>query len=195
MEAIKEILDQDKRLQTIAQDYTKSLKAKRSALIISPTNSEGDALAQSVRAQLRKEKLINGKDRSFDILKGISLTDAQKKDALNYERGQTVRFIKNQKGGIKAGSHYEVSSVSDRGKVEISDPKTGEVYALPTQSPEYYQLFEKRQASLAKGDMIRLTNNLKTIEQTKVNNGSNYQVKGFTRAVDIKLSNGKTLSK
>ena len=48
---------------------------------------------------------------------------------------------------------------------------------------------------MSKGDLIRLTNNLKTIEKTKVNNGSNYQVKGFTRTGDIKLSNGNTLSK
>ena len=48
---------------------------------------------------------------------------------------------------------------------------------------------------MAKGDKIRLTQNAKTKEKTKINNGQSYHVAGFTKDGDIKLSNGKTLDK
>lgn len=195
MGAIQQIPDRDKRLATIAEDYARSIKAKRSAMIISPTNAEGDAIAQVVRERLRQEKILQGKERHFETLKSLSLTEAQKKDAINYDLGHLVRFSKNQIGGLKAGSHYEIKTIDKKGNIMIKEPKSDKMFRLPVETPEYFELYEKRQTALSKGDIIRLTNNLKTIEKTKVNNGSNYQVKGFTRTGDIKLSNGNTLSK
>lgn len=192
MNAIKEIPEHEERLHKIASDYVQSVTNNRSALIVSPTNYEGRLLNQAVREQLKAKGSIQGKEKQFEILQNLSFTEAQKKDAVNYESGQIVRFVKNQKGGFKAGNHYEVIVGNNR-EMRLKDMQSGQTFPLPCQTPEQYQVYQRSQAFLAKGDSIRLTNNNKTLEGTKVTNGSTYEVKGFSKD-GIQLTNGKTLS-
>ncbi|WP_075342493.1 MobF family relaxase [Tenacibaculum agarivorans] len=195
MDAIKEIPDHEKRIDAIANDYIQSIKNKKSALIISPTHHEGDLINNAVRQKLKQEKIIQGKEREFTTLKNLSFTESQKKDTKLYRDGQVVRFINNQKGGYKAGQHYEVMPPKPHKPIEIKNTGTGQILPLPHQTPEAYQVFDKTKTKLAKGDSIRLTQNSKSQENTKMNNGTIYKVEGFTRTGDLKLSNKKTLSK
>ena len=194
MGVVKEIPDHDERLEKIADDYVGSITNNRTGIIVSPTNYEGELLNSVVREKLKAKGKIQGKEHVFDTLKSLSFTESQKKDLVNYSEGQVVRFTKNQKGGFKAGSHYEVLPSKDQKSVFIRDLKTGEKRKLPFQTPEHFQVYQKTQTQLAKGDLIRLTNNSITLEGTKINNGNSYQIKGFTKDA-IKLSNGKTVPK
>nr|WKN34373.1 MobF family relaxase [Tunicatimonas sp. TK19036] len=195
MGAVKEIPEAEDRLRVIADDYIGSIKSNRSALIVSPTHAEGDLINDIVRDKLKSEGRIKGKERTFTTYKNLSFTESQKKDLALYEEGQVVRFIKNQKGGYKAGAHYEILPREKSESASIRCLETGKVFKLPNNRPQNYQVYQKYQTPLAKGDLLRLTNNAKTLENTKINNGTRYHVQGFTRAGDIKLSNGKTLSK
>lgn len=192
--AIKEVPDTDKRHEQIAKDYVSSIKNKRTAIIISPTNYEADMLSGIVREKLKTEERIKGKERVFDTLKNLSFTEAQKKDGANYQDGQILRFIKNQKSGYKAGAHYEVLPLEGAGKIKIRNMATGRTHDLP-QDRTNFQVYQKTQTTIAQGDIIRLTNNTKSLESSKLNNGNTYQIKGFTKTGDIKLTNGKTLGK
>lgn len=194
MGAVKEIPEHDERLEKIADDYIGSLSNNRSALIVSPTHVEGDMINQIVREKLKAKGKIQGEEKTFDTLKNLSFTESQKKDLVSYSEGQMIRFVKNQKGGFKAGSHYEVLPVKDQKNIFVRNLKTGEKHKLPFQTPEHFQVYQKTQTRLAKGDLIRLTNNGVTHEGTKINNGNSYQIKGFTKD-SIKLSNGKTVPK
>ena len=195
MGAVKEIPDHEERLNQIADDYVSSITKNRSALIVSPTHLEGEKINEVVREKLRAKGRIQGNERSFDTLKNLSFTESQKKDLVNYSEGQVIRFVKAQKKGFKAGSHYEVLPTENQKNISVRDLKSGEILKLPHDNPEHYQVYQRGQLSIAKGDLIRLTNNSKTIENTKANNGTTYQIKGFTKTGDIKLSNGKTLPK
>ena len=195
MNAIKELPDHDKRMETIANDYVLSVTKNRSALIISPTHAEGGVLADTVRKKLREKGKLAGKDRSFETLKSLSFTEAQKKDTANYKDGDMVRFTRNQKGGFKAGIHYEVIQSNSPNEIIVRHSVTGQKHKLPHAQPEHFQVYQKTETALAKGDLIRLTNNSKTIEGNKIANGTRHKITGFTKAGDLRLSNGKTLSK
>ncbi|MEQ6117920.1 AAA family ATPase [Reichenbachiella sp. MALMAid0571] len=199
MKAVHEIPEYEDRLNKISDDYINSVKAKRSALIVSPTHAEGDKITEIVREKLKKAGLIRGKEKSFDTLKDLSLTDSQKKDVISYQEGHVIRFIKNQKAvdnkaGFKAGSHYEVLPPGKKDEVKVRDLKTKQVLTLPHQSPEHYSVFRKDKMNIAVGDLIRPTVNLKSKEGTKVNNGTPQVVKGFSNG-HIQLENGKTLAR
>jgi conjugative relaxase-like TrwC/TraI family protein len=195
MKAIKEIPDHDKRIDTIANDYVSSVQKKKSALIISPTHNEGDMINNAVRQKLKQNGFIKGKEREFTTLKNLSFTESQKKDTKIYREGQVLRFINNQKGGYKAGQHYEIVHPDPDKPIEIKNTTTGQILPLPFQAPDSYQVFNKTKTALAKGDSIRLTQNSKSLEDTKMNNGTIYQVDGFTKNGDLKLNNKKTLPK
>ena len=190
--AVKEIPDHDERLDKLSQDYVDTLAQKRSALIVSPTNLEGSKISQIVRQKLKKAKLITGAEKTFDVLKDLSWTEAQKKDALNYQKGQVVRYNRNSKGGFRAGSHHEVIAISKDQTIKVRDLKTGREASLPFQTPEHYAVHRKEQIALAKGDRIRLTNNAVSLQGTRMANGTGYQIQGFDKR-GIQLSNGKSI--
>lgn len=193
--AIQEIPDHEKRIKKIAEDYSKSIQKKKSTLIISPTHQEGDMINTEVRNTLKKQGIIKGKEKEFTTLKNLSFTKSQKQDTQLYQNGQIIRFFNNQKGGYKAGQHYEVQQPTPQTPLQIKNNKTGQLLPLPHQNPENYQVFDKTQTRLAKGDRIRLTQNSKSLQGSKMNNGTVYQVSGFTKSGDIKLTNDKTLAK
>ncbi|KAB8154269.1 relaxase domain-containing protein [Kordia sp. TARA_039_SRF] len=195
MGSIKEIPEHDKRIEAIAEDYIKSVKQKKTALIISPTHKEGDIINAAVRHKLKQQGIIKGKERELTTLKNLSFTDSQKQDTKLYNDNQVIRFINHQKGGYKAAKHYEVLPPKTKEPIQIKDVDTGEILPLPHQKLDNYHVYKKTKTKLAKGDSIRLTQNSKSIEGTKMNNGSVYKIEGFTRSGDLKLSNGKTISK
>ena len=195
MNAIQEIPDHDTRIETMTDDYIKSIKQNKTALMISPTHYEGDILNNVVRQKLKSERIISGKDKEFKTLRNLSFTESQKKDLKQYQEGQVLRFINHQKGGYKAGEHYEVMPPAPDNNLQIKEITSGKVFPLPHQNSDNFHVYEKRKTLLAKGDSIRLTQNTKSLENTKMNNGTVYQIEGFTKSGDLKLSNQKTLSK
>ncbi len=195
MEAIKEIPDQEERHKAIAKDYAVSIEQKRSALIVSPTHAEGEALTETVRQELKEREVITGDEKIFDTQRNLSLTDAQRRDKASYEEGLIVRFHQNQKGSFKAGKHYEVLSNENGKGIAVKSLETQETLSLPLDKTENFQLYQPTQIPIAKGDTIRITQNGKTMENTKIHNGQTYAIKGFTEQGDVMLSSGKTLSR
>ncbi|MEO1253526.1 MAG: MobF family relaxase, partial [Bacteroidota bacterium] len=85
MHAIKEIEDHDERMENIASDYIKSREQNRSALVVSPTNHEGSLINSVIRQKLREKGKLKGQDKTFNTLRSLSLTEAQRKDPFVYE--------------------------------------------------------------------------------------------------------------
>lgn len=195
MGAVKEVEDPDLRQDEIAKAYLKTIKSRKSALIVSPTVAEGQALSNIVRQKLKKDGLIKGDDKTYDTQRNLYLTEAEKQDRASYEEGQIIQFRQNQKGGFKAGNRYEILPKTDSNSVKVKSLNTQEIKTLPLDKTENFQVCEKTEISLAEGDKIRITNNGKTVEGTKINNGQIYEVRGFDEAGHIKLSNGKTLDR
>jgi len=195
MGAVKEVPEFEDRVKAIAEDYFKSVKARRSAIVISPTHAEADQVNAAIRDKLMAQKIIKGKERELTHYRALSFTEDQKKDMGNFRSGQILRFINNVKGNYRAGKAYEVIEDKKQGNFKIKNLETGERLPLPIEPRESFQVFQTQKILLAKGDRIRLTQNM-VVEGSKMNNGTTYEIKGFSpRTGHMLLDNGKTLKK
>ncbi|MFY0689078.1 MAG: relaxase domain-containing protein [Cyclobacteriaceae bacterium] len=190
MDAIREIPDHEERINKLADDYIDSVSKGRSGIIISPMNFEGAQINEIVRGKLKEKGVVKGKDREVDQLHGLSYTDSQKRDLVNYSENMVLRFSKNQKG-FRAGSHWQVLPVKNHKEVSLQDLKTGKVSQLPVSSAQHFEVYQKAKAPLAQGDLIRLTQNVR-VEGKKLNNGNTYTVQKLSKK-GITLDNGKTI--
>lgn len=190
---VKEISEAEARIDALADEYVQSLKQKQSVMIVSPTNYEGDLINAQIREKLKQNGKLKGQEKQFQVLRDLSLTEAQKRGNVHYEKGQIIRFVRNAKGGFKAGGHYEVQHINKEGDVRLRDPKNGMSRVLPKEFTNAYGVFTAQNIPLAKGERIRLSNNAKSLEGTKMVNGTSYEVKGFTKN-GIRLSNGKVIA-
>src|SRR5581483_4825600 len=67
---------------------------------------------------------------------------------------------------------------------------------LPLQHPQRFSVYRQGKLRLAAGDLVAVTANGSTLDaRHRLNNGDVFQVKGFTPAGDIELTNGWTISK
>ena len=191
---IKEVPDNDERLEAIANEYISTVKAKSPALVISPTHAEAELITEIVRDRLMADGKLKGKERSFITYQNLSLTEDERKDFVNYSEGQVLRFISNVKGGFKGGSHYEVIGLKNENTLRVREHISSKKLSLPLEHACSFNVYRKATIRLAEGDTIRITCNVRTLEKTKISNGTRHKVKGFNGRGDILLESGKTLS-
>lgn len=187
------------RYQTLAGEYVQSVKAGKSALVVSPTHAEGQKVTDAIRADLRRNAMLEEKERSFLRLENLQLTEAERGDARHYQPGQVVQFVMNAQGGFSVGERLRVADVAGN-RVNVTD-EAGRVRALPMEQAARFQVYQEGKIDLAKGDTLRITQNGFCIPKEgqkkghRLNNGAMYGVAGFTRQGDIKLNNGWVVRK
>ena len=121
--AIQEIEDNAQRLSAIVRTHLAAVELKRTScqhrlprpghrsatsLVVAPTHAECRAIAEAVRAELKKTGLLAETERVVTRLQNTGLTESQRRDPINYERGQVVEFHRLSKGGFKSGQQWEV---------------------------------------------------------------------------------------
>ncbi|MBL7681772.1 MAG: relaxase domain-containing protein [Flavipsychrobacter sp.] len=195
MNAVVEIEDTEKRETRIASDYVTSLRSGRSASVVAPTHAEGRSITDAIRQKLKKEKIITGKERSFETLRSLSMTEVQKQDIAQYETGMQIRFHQNIPGGFKAGQNFKIIKDEKTGQCKLHSDADNKAYPLPVEHAAKFEVFREQQTKIAKGDLIGIRVNGKTIEGSRIHNQQTYTVRGFTKNGDIQLSNGKTLDR
>jgi conjugative relaxase-like TrwC/TraI family protein len=185
----------DERHGLLVADYLSAVQDGKSALIIAPTHFEGAKLTDELRTVLKQRGAL-GKEREFIVRRSTAWTDAQKKDARNYEPGMVLEWHQNAKGfgrGEKA-----VVAQGDAGLyLQRTD---GTRTALPLDQSDRFEVYRTRALALAKGDRIRITKNGEAKVEgqrkgTRVTNGDIFTVEGFTKEGDIRLEKGKLLPK
>jgi conjugative relaxase-like TrwC/TraI family protein len=216
LEAGVEILDRmgaivetsgEERYRQIAADYadvtqqTKADGTAKSALVVSPTHREADRVTDAIRDTLKAEGRLAGAEREFTALRPMNLTEAQRQDAREYVPGAVVQFHQNAKG-FKRGERVTVTG-SDKNSVHASRVD-GSAALVPLDQAKRFQLYRTEQVAFAKGDRIRITQNGFAREtrrgvtgkgKQRLNNGSVYDVEGFDKQGDIRLSNGFVVPK
>jgi conjugative relaxase-like TrwC/TraI family protein len=185
-------MDADKRHEALATDYAAAISEGKSALVISPTNAEGERVTREIRAKLKAARKLAYDEREFIQLKNLQWTAAQRADARNYQAGQIVQFHQNV-AGFRRGERVTVTAQNER---DVSVARlNGEAVLLPLDMASRFQVYESRQIALAAEDMIRITQNGFARDKQRLNNGDLKQVAGFTKAGDIKLANGWVIPK
>lgn len=190
--AVVELSDNE-RYKTLARDYAQTLKAGKSALIVSPTHKEGEKVTSAVRSELRAAGKLGKEEKQITRLRNLSLTEAQRSDAKNYAPGLIVQFNRNAKG-FKIGERLEVTDISKDGDV-LAQKADGQAVIVPIKHGGRFSVFARESLGVAAGDKLRITQNGFTDKKHRLNNGSLYEVAGFTRKAGIKLSNGWTIPK
>ena len=185
-------MDADQRHEALASDYVSAVTKDKSALVISLTHAEGERVTREIRSKLKTVKELGEDEREFVQFKNLQWTEAQRADRRNYQAGQVVQFHQNV-AGFRRGERVTVKEQTDAGV--IVERQNGQNAPLPLDTAARFQVYEVRNAVLALGDWIRITQNGFTQEKHRLNNGDLKQVKGFTKEGDIKLANGWVLPK
>lgn len=174
---IREVGDTD-RYRVLAEDYAAIVQQCKTALVVSPTHLEGEWITGEIRDRLRHAGRLHGGDRSFTVLESTNLTEADKRDGLNYTPGDVLVFHQNARGYRKGD------------RVMVGDAP------LPLDQAARFQLFRTGEISLAAGDRIRITRNGTTMDgKHRLNNGAVYEIRQFDAKGNIVLANGWVVSR
>ena len=133
-------------------------------------------IAGAVRKAMKENGLLSDSEHSVTRLQRLNLTDSQQRDAVTYERGQIVEFHRMAKGAVrrgvqekrfKSGEQWEVLR-REEGAVILG--KDGVEKQLPLDQTRNFSVFKREKITLAIGDRIRFTKNVKHRGQRFLNN-------------------------
>lgn len=183
--AIKNV-DPLKPNETLVADYIETVKAGKSALIVSPTHQQGEAVTGDLRSKLKTAGLLGKKELAVKKLGNLNLTEAQKSDWRNFEKGQIVQFSQNVPK-IGRGSVWAVEDVSGT-MVQLRN-NDDETRTLPLDKATTFDVYRQTEITLAKGDKIRITKNGFDEDKTRLNNGQSLEVVSVSKSGKIELVN------
>lgn len=196
----------EERYQQMASDYLAAVAERKrdgtakTALVVAPTHVEGDQITAYIREGLRAQGKLSESERAVTALESANWTNAQRKDAKLYQRGLVVQFHQNAPG-FNRGEKVEVLGEAN-GTVSVKRAD-GKLADLKLSDAERFQVYRSAELDLAAGDVVRITQNgygtetarTGKIGKARLNNGAVYQVEGFTRAGDIRFTNGFVVPK
>lgn len=190
MGAIQEIANTTERHQALAREFADALRDKKSVLVVAPTHIEGEQVTGHIRTELKKDKRLAADEQAFTVHKNLSPTEAQKKDPVFYQPGQSVQFHQNAKGFVR-GSILDVVGKDEKGNVLVKTQAQKEPVVLPIhQESSKFSVFEKTEIKLAQGDRIRITQNGFSENKKRLDNGNILTVKGFDQSGNILANSG-----
>jgi conjugative relaxase-like TrwC/TraI family protein len=185
--AVTEALTDDGRLyQRAADAYLSATKQGKSALLVSPTWSEIEAVTDKVRETLKADGVISQQDEPVMVFDSLSWTEAQKKNASQFEPGQRLRFVRKTKH-FDRGDTVEVQAVVENG-LRVLRPDGTEVNFIPATAPASFDVGEARELKVAAGDWLLLQAN----HGKEFINGERVQVREIQNG-RIALADGRQL--
>ena len=168
-----------------AAAYLKAVDAGQSALLISPTWGEIEAVTGCVRASLKERGTVAAQEETVAVFDSLGWTDAQKRLVERYEPGLQLRFAKRT-AQFKPGELATVEAVRGRSLV-LRSQDGGTAVLQPSRVPAAFEVGEARQLPVASGDWLLLQAN-----GHGFTNGERVQVKNVGRG-GIALKDGRTL--
>ena len=173
---IHEIADPRTRYERIAAEYVQTVEMGRSVALIAPTRAECNQVTAVLRAALRNEGKIGEESTSILKLTDLRLTDAQKRDRVNYADGDVLVFTQNAPG-FRKGSRLIVGTD-----------------AIPTELANRFTVCQAGRIELSTGDMIRITTGGMTADRHRICNGQTFQIRKIARDGTLALGNGWQIS-
>lgn len=173
MGCIREV-NEPERYKLLASEYLKaSSSPTETALVVSPTHLEGEWITDEVRSRLKERGTLGQSEQRLHTLVNANLTEAERRDPINYSPGDVLVFHQNATG-VRKGSRLVVGRD-----------------ALPLSEAAKFQVFHPDILPVAAGERIRITRNGKTADGAhRLNNGDIFTVKRFDLDGNIVLTNG-----
>jgi len=185
--AVTETLTDDGQLyQRAADAYLSATKQGRSALLVSPTWSEIEAVTEKVRETLKAGGMVGQQDEAVTVFDSLSWTTAQKKNASQYEPGQRLRFVRQTKHFDRGETVKVVAAVQNDLRVRRADGQ--EVFFKMGAGSACFDVGEARELKVAAGDWLLLQAN----HGKEFINGERVQVREIQNG-RIALTDGRVL--
>lgn len=164
--------------KSLVDEYMQGLNAGKDIRVIAPTHAEGDEVTEAIRNRLKETGKIGTDERVFETLAATGWTEAERSDPSRYTGDEVIQFFRNS-GRYRAGE-----------RVEAVD------FNPAASRPAHYAAYLRGTAAIAPGEVIRFTAGGKTADgKHRLENGSQYAVRGFTAGGDIVLGNGWVVGK
>ncbi|ADB38021.1 conjugative relaxase domain protein [Spirosoma linguale DSM 74] len=171
---------------TLVKDYMATIKKGKSALVVSPTHQNSDAVTEVIREKMKATGMLGKKDYLLPRLTSLNLTEAEKADWRNLKTGQLIQFNQNLPG-IKRGSRWIIENSSDKGVFIQNEEK--QILPLPTLKSRDFDVYNRSDINLAKGDTIRITRNGFDQEKNRLNNGQLLDVLSISKNGELHVRN------
>jgi conjugative relaxase-like TrwC/TraI family protein len=178
--------DNGQLYQRAADAYVSATKQGKSALLVSPTWAEIDAVTEKVRDTLKADGAVSQNEESVPVFDSLSWTNAQKKNASQFEPGQRLRFVRHTKK-FERGETVEVVATVESG-LRVRRPDGTEVNFIPASAAASFDVGQSRELKVAAGDWLLLQAN----HGKDFINGERVQVKTIQDG-HITLTDGRTL--
>lgn len=178
--------------QRAADAYVSATKEGKTALLVSPTWAEIEAVTEKVRETLKAQGVVGQQDEPVTVFDSLSWTEAQKKDLNQYEPGQRLRFVRQLKK-FDRGETVEVQAVLDQPgaghkTLRVRRANGQEVDFIPTNAASSFDVGEARELRVASGDWLLLQAN----HGKELINGQRVQVREVQNG-RITLTDGREL--
>ena len=178
--------DNGQLYQQAADAYVSATKQGRSALLVSPTWAEIEAVTEKVRETLKADGVVSQIEEAVPVFDSLSWTIAQKKNARQFESGQRLRFVRRTKK-FERGETVEVLATVENG-LRVRRPDGTEVDFVPASAAASFDVGESRELKVAAGDWLLLQAN----HGKEFINGERVQVNAIQNG-RIALVDGRTL--
>ena len=153
---VQQIVEASDRHQAIVNDYMKLTPDQRgNTLVIAGTN---DA-RKEINDMVRKALSLSGKGREFDTLNRVDMTQAQRRNALSFERGMVVQPERDYPAaGLVRWESYQVHDVLPGNTLELKAKDSTTLTVNPRKVTKL-SVYHLERSELAVGDTIRITHN------------------------------------
>jgi ATP-dependent exoDNAse (exonuclease V) alpha subunit len=188
--AVTEASTDDTLYDQATAAYLNAHRQGRSALLVSPTWVEIEAVTRSLREAMKAEGALGMKDRRVTAFDSLSWTLAQKKSASLYRAGHRVRFVRY----IGTFAKGEVAEVMEAGgeTVRLRRANGIEASVRPSRLASSVDVGQDRELQIAPGDWLLLQTNADAGRQRFIN-GERVQVKAFGAKGSLELTDGRIL--
>src|SRR5437870_4112252 len=185
--AVTEAPNDDGQLyQRAADAYLAAVKQGKSALLVSPTWSEIEAVTDKLRETLKADGVLGQHEQAVTVFDSLSWTEAQKKNANQFQPGQRLRFVRQTKR-FERGETVEVLAVVENG-LRVRRPDGTEIDFIPSSAAASFDVGEARELKVAAGDWLLLQAN----HGKEFVNGERVQVRRLAGGAII-LTDGRVL--
>jgi conjugative relaxase-like TrwC/TraI family protein len=159
--------------EQLVSDYMEAVTNGKTALVVSPTHQQGEAVTAELRSALRDAGRIGPKDINVTRYINLNYTEAEKADPSMYQPGLAVQFNQNLKG-IERGSIWQVNEASGN-SVTITGA-SGDNLSLPLDKAHQFTVYRKTTIGLAIGDTVTITRGSFDKKGKRLNNGQSLKV-------------------
>jgi conjugative relaxase-like TrwC/TraI family protein len=143
--------------QRAAYAYLSAANRGRSALLVSPTWAEIEAVTEKVREALKHEGIVSRNEQTLCVFDSLSWTAAQKQNVHQFEPGQRIRFIRAAQSFAR-GETAEVVNIEDN-TLKLRHADGREAGFNPNRCATSFDVGEARELKVAAGDWLLLQAN------------------------------------